>query len=72
MGQREIIAIVKNSNKPMYVKDIRKEYIIKHGNISNSSLTLSLVRIRKFNLLEYEMEENKYKRMIYKYWFKKE
>ena len=66
MGQREIIDIVDESNKKMDLEDIKMAYKLKHGRVVGT-LTMSLSKIRRFNLLNYSSKRGTFK-TEYIYW----
>ena len=66
MGQREIIEIVDESNKKMDLDELKKAYKLKHGKVVGT-LTMSLSKIRRFNLLNYSSTKGTFK-TDYIYW----
>ena len=70
MGQYEIMQIVKAAKgKKMSITDIKDEYAKTfYSEIRTNSISVCLVKLRKFNMIKYTAENGKYGNNIYRYW----
>lgn len=71
MGQSDIVQIVKEGNKKMTLEEIRGAYIKKYNNIGAATIAMGLSKLRKFNILNYDLVKGKHPgNPIYRYWIK--
>ena len=73
MGQEEVLKILENHNhdNKITAKEVVEKYRGQFGDISQSSITISLLKLRRCRYINYDCITNGYPRnYIYRYWGK--